>query len=60
MQLDKDFLKQMDSQPLSPTLIDTLTTSMARVKQGMEGLVKGLGGRVESIERDLVEPLEVF
>ena len=39
-------------------MIDTLSIAMSKIKHSMEGLMKGLGCRVESLEKDLVEPLE--
>ena len=65
MQFEKDFLKTPHSLSGAshngdPHLVDTLTTAMAKIKQIMESLTKNLNSKVESLEKDLVEPLDVY
>lgn len=43
-----------------PQMIDTLSIAMSKIKQSMDGLMKGLGCRVEALEKDLVEPLDLY
>ena len=40
--------------------MDSLTQAMSRVKTSLDATTKQLSSRVEAIERDLVEPLDVF
>ena len=41
-------------------MIDTLSIAMSKIKLSMDGLMKGLGCRVESLEKALVEPLDLY
>jgi hypothetical protein len=40
--------------------VETFSQAMVKIKQSMDALNKNLNSRVESFERDLVEPLDIF
>ena len=60
IQLDKDFLKSNYEMAGQPQLIDTLSGAMGKVKSSMEGLVRSLNSRVEALDKDIVDPLDMY
>jgi hypothetical protein len=65
-QFEKDFLKTHagyfagSGDNGHPQMIDTLTQAMHKIKFSMDGLIKGLNAKVETIEKDLIDSMDVF
>lgn len=55
LQFEKDFAKANNAQT-----VDTLSTSIVNVKICVEHIIKDIAEKSEMIQRDLVEPLELY
>jgi hypothetical protein len=41
-------------------MVDTLTLAMQKIKISMDVLIKGMNAKVETVEKDLIDSMDVF
>jgi hypothetical protein len=41
-------------------MVDTLTQAMQKIKISMDVLIKGMNAKVETVEKDLIDSMDVF
>ena len=54
-QYEKDFIRQRED-----SINDTLSTAVCNVKFCLDDVIRGLTEKAELIQRDLVEPLDLY
>ena len=65
-QFEKDFLKTQsqyysnEGVSYAPQMVDTLTQAMQKIKISMDVLIKGMNAKVETVEKDLIDSMDVF
>jgi hypothetical protein len=57
-QFDKDFVVEKDLTHLH--IVDTMSTALVNVKGCIDNTIKSISHKAEMIQRDLVEPLEIY
>lgn len=41
-------------------MVDTLTQAMQKIKISMDAMIKGMNAKVETVEKDLIESMDIF